>query len=51
LRIINATPGATFAEIASGSPLGKTAVSHLRLLIGMYPNGEPATGKPLKVIE
>ena len=51
LRIINAPPGAKFADIARGSPLGKNAVSHLRLLNGMYPNGEPATGQPLKVIE
>jgi len=51
LRIINASAGAKFADIARGSPLGKNAVSHLRLLNGMYPNGEPAAGQPLKVIE
>jgi predicted Zn-dependent protease len=51
LRIINAPPGATFADMARGSPLGKNAVSHLPLLNGMYPNGEPAAGQPLKVIE
>ncbi|MEO8441165.1 MAG: M48 family metalloprotease [Betaproteobacteria bacterium] len=51
LRIINAPAGATFAELARNSPLGKNAVAHLRLLNGLYPNGEPAAGQPLKVIE
>ncbi len=51
LRIINAPQGATFAELARNSPLGKNAVSHLRLLNGLYPNGEPAAGQPLKIIE
>ena len=51
LRIINAPRGATFAELAKNSPLGKTAVSQLRLLNGLYPNGEPVTGQPLKIIE
>jgi predicted Zn-dependent protease len=51
LRIINAPRGMTFADLARNSPLGKNAVSHLRLLNGLYPNGEPAAGQPLKVIE
>jgi predicted Zn-dependent protease len=51
LRVINASAGATFAELARGSPLGKNAVSHLRLLNGLYPNGEPAPGQALKIIE
>jgi predicted Zn-dependent protease len=51
LRVINAPRGATFADLARNSPLGKNAVSHLRLVNGMYPSGEPAAGQPLKVIE
>jgi predicted Zn-dependent protease len=51
LRIINAPPGATFAELARASPLGRNAVSHLRLLNGLYPGGEPAAGQALKIIE
>ena len=51
LRIINAPPGATFAELARTSPLGKNALAHLRLLNGLYPNGEPAAGQALKIIE
>ncbi|MCE9640013.1 MAG: M48 family metalloprotease [Betaproteobacteria bacterium] len=51
LRVINAPPGATFAELARSSPLGKNAVSYLRLLNGLYPNGEPAAGQALKIVE
>ena len=51
LRIINAPAGATFAELARNSPLGKNAVAHLRLLNALYPNGEPVAGQPLKIIE
>jgi len=51
LRIINAPAGATFAELARNSPLGKNAVAHLRLLNGLYPGGEPAAGQALKIIE
>ncbi len=51
LRIINAPAGATFVELARNSPLGRNAVSHLRLLNALYPNGEPVAGQPLKIIE
>lgn len=51
LRVINAPKDARFAELARNSPLGKNAVSHLRLINGLYPNGEPLPGQPLKVIE
>jgi predicted Zn-dependent protease len=51
LRVITAPAGATFAKLAHNSPLGRNAVSHLRLINGLYPNGEPAAGQPLKVIE
>jgi predicted Zn-dependent protease len=51
LRVINAPMDRRFAEIAANSPLGKNAVSHLRLINGLYPNGEPVAGQALKVIE
>ena len=51
LRIINAPKDARFADFAGKSPLGKTAQSQLRLINGLYPNGEPVAGQPLKVIE
>lgn len=51
LRIINAPNDARFVDFAGKSPLGKNALSQLRLINGIYPNGEPAAGQPLKVIE
>ena len=51
LRIINAPPNATFTELARNSPLGKYAVSYLRLLNGLYPAGEPVAGQALKIVE
>ena len=51
LRVINAPKGATFSDLARNSPLGKNAVSHLRLINGMYPGGEPRAGQPLKIVE
>jgi predicted Zn-dependent protease len=51
LHVINAPKDARFAELARNSPLGKNALSQLRLINGLYPNGEPLAGQPLKVIE
>lgn len=51
LRIINVPTGIAFADLARKSPLGEYAVSYLRLLNGRYPNGEPAAGQALKIIE
>ena len=51
LKVMNASKDTTFAELARNSPLGKNAVSHLRLINGLYPTGEPLTGLSLKVIE
>ena len=47
----NPVTGRTFADLARNSPLGRNAVSHLRLVNGMYPSGEPAARQSLKVIE
>jgi predicted Zn-dependent protease len=51
LRVITATPGLTFAELARRSPLGRFAEGHLRVINGLYPAGEPAAGQPLKIVE
>jgi predicted Zn-dependent protease len=51
LRVVTARAGQTFAELAKGSPLGRFAEGHLRVLNGLYPAGEPAAGQPLKIIE
>jgi predicted Zn-dependent protease len=51
LRVITATPGLTFAELARRSPLGRFAEGHLRVINGLYPSGEPTAGEPLKIVE
>ena len=51
LRIINAPKDTPYSALGAKSPLGKNAVSLLRLLNGVYPRGEPVAGQPLKVIE
>lgn len=51
IRIITARAGMTFAELARTSPLGRFAESHLRVINGLYPSGEPAPGQALKIVE
>ena len=51
IRLVRAKPGDTFARLARRSPLGEYAEAQLRLLNGMFPDGEPAPGQLLKTIE
>lgn len=50
LRLIKVRQGETFATLAQGSPLGKSAESYLRLINAMYPTGEPQPGQMLKIV-
>ncbi|MCK9201986.1 MAG: M48 family metalloprotease [Gallionella sp.] len=51
IRIITARPGDTYAGLAQGSPLGKSAESYLRLMNAQYPDGEPRPGQAIKIVE
>ena len=51
IRIIAATAGMHYADLAKASPLGRHAESQLRLLNAQYPAGEPVPGQKLKVVE
>jgi predicted Zn-dependent protease len=51
IRIIAARPGDTYARLAQGSPLGKSAESYLRLINAQYPGGEPQAGQRIKIVE
>ncbi len=51
IRIITARPGMTYAQLARGSPIGKFSEQYLRLINAHYPNGEPAPGQALKIVE
>ncbi len=50
LHIIRATEGITFRDLARDSPLPAHKEEHLRLLNGLYPQGELAAGQLLKVV-
>ena len=51
IRVITARSGDTFARLARGLELNHHAEEILRLLNGMYPDGEPQPGQQIKIIE
>ena len=51
IKIINAQNGDTFDKLAEQSPLTSHAEEQLRLLNGVYPDGEPVPGQPLKIVQ
>ena len=51
IKLITAKKGDTFAKLAKNSPLQSHAEDQLRLLNGLYPDGEPTPGKPIKIVE
>ncbi len=50
IHLIRAKSGQTFASLAKQTDLGRYAEDQLRLLNGMYPDGEPAAGQLIKTI-
>jgi predicted Zn-dependent protease len=51
IKITTVKKGDTYTKLAQHSPLGKNAESYLRLINAQYPQGEPAAGQTLKIIE
>lgn len=51
IQLITARKGDTYASLAQRSPLGRNAEKYLRLINAQYPQGEPATGQLMKIIE
>ncbi|MDN5935933.1 MAG: M48 family metalloprotease, partial [Nitrosospira sp.] len=51
IRIVTATKGMSYAELATKSPLGNNAEDYLRLLNGQYPDGEPVPGQLIKIVK
>ena len=51
LKVVTASAGSRYAELAKGSPIGKHAEAQLRLMNGHFPTGEPIAGQLLKVVE
>ncbi len=50
IQLIRAKPGDTFASLAGQSDLPDHAVERLRLLNGLYPDGEPQAGQWIKTV-
>ncbi len=51
IKVIEAKPGDTFAELATRSSITNHAEDTLRLLNGDYPHGEPRAGDPIKIVQ
>ena len=51
LQLLTVRPGQTMAELARQSPLGADAERQLRLMNGLYPDGEPEPGQLLKIVQ
>ena len=51
IKVITAKKGDTFAKFAKTSPLSSYPEEQLRLLNGMFPDGEPVPGQFIKIVE
>ena len=51
IRVIRAKQGDTFAKLARRSDIQNHPVEQLRLLNGMYPDGEPTPGQLVKIVQ
>ena len=51
IKLIRARKNDTFAKLARSADLEDYAEERLRLLNGMYPDGEPAPGQLIKIVE
>ena len=51
IEIVRAKRGDTFESLAQTANLEQYAVDQLRLINGMYPNGQPSVGQALKIIK
>lgn len=51
IKVVTAGRGDTIASLAKKSNLSQYAEAQLRLINGLYPDGEPTPGQPIKIIE
>jgi len=51
IKVIRVKPGDTFASLARRSDLANHAEEQIRLLNGMYPDGEPTPGQLVKIVQ
>ncbi|MGK0400235.1 MAG: putative Zn-dependent protease [Candidatus Azotimanducaceae bacterium] len=51
LKVVRASPGTTMASLAAQSDLPNYAEDELRVINGLYPQGEPDSGQLIKVVD
>ena len=51
IKIVEAKPGDTFAKLSKGTGIGAHGDDLLRVINGLYPNGEPRAGDLIKVVQ
>jgi len=51
VQLVTADANTRMADLAARSPLGRNAEGYLRLMNGLYPQGEPVAGQTLKVVQ
>ena len=51
IKLVRAKSGDTFAKLAKQSDIQNHPVEQLRLLNGMYPDGEPKPGQLIKIVQ
>ena len=51
LKLVRAKKGETFASLAKRSDITHHAEEQLRLINGMYPDGQPKAGQLIKIVQ
>jgi predicted Zn-dependent protease len=51
LQIVRAEEGTTMEALAAESPITNYALDKLRVINGLYPDGQPVPGQLIKVID
>jgi predicted Zn-dependent protease len=51
LQVVRAEQGTTMEELAKQSPITNYALDKLRVMNGLYPNGEPEPGQLIKIVD
>ncbi len=51
IQVVRAEEGTTMASLAEQSPITNYALDKLRVMNGLYPNGEPEPGQLIKIVD
>ena len=51
VQIVRAEEGTTMEQLAAESPLTNYALDQLRVINGLYPNGQPEEGQLIKIVD